>query len=124
MCRLHAATDGLGEQCAIERERFTELLGLTRTEYVKSRFVGRNFLKQNQISNLTLGEAVADAAIWMLYDKVVLNAETAKGAAECFLDTGRAAAWNQSACLFSLASCLRSGHLFMHRQKNENSSCC
>lgn len=125
MSRLFAVSDGLGKQCTIEREQFAELLGLTRIEYVKGYSVGRNFLKQNQIINLTLDKAVADADIWMLFNKVVLRAETAKGAAaECFLDTGRTAAWNQSACLFSLASCLRSGHSFMHRQKNENSSYC
>lgn len=121
MFRLCAVREGLGEQCTIEREQFAELLGLTRIKYVKSCFVGRSFLKQNKISNLTLDKAVADADMWMLCNEVLLRA---KGAAECFLDTGRTAAWNQSACLFSLASCLRSGRSFMHRQKNKNSNHC
>lgn len=124
MCRLCAVSDELDKRCTIEREQIAELLGLTRVNYVKSCFVGRNFLKQNQISNLTLDKAVADADISMLFNKVVLRAKMAKGAAERFLDTRRTVAWNQPACLFSLASCLRSGHSFMHRQKSKTSSHC
>lgn len=91
-CWLCAVSAGLGKQHTVEREQFTELLGLTRIKCVKSCFVGRNFLKQNQIRNIA--KAVVDADTWMLFNKVVLRAEAAKGAAECFLDTGRTAAGN------------------------------
>lgn len=84
MCRLCAVSDGLDKRCTIVREQFAELLGLTRVNYVKSCFVGGNFLKQNQISNLTLDKAVADADIHMLFNRVVLRAKMVKGAAECF----------------------------------------